>query len=30
LAVLFITLLTVGFQGVKAALVNPVKHLRTE
>ncbi len=28
--VLGITLLTVGFQGVKAALVNPVKHLRTE
>jgi putative ABC transport system permease protein len=28
--VLLITLLTVGFQGVKAALVNPVKHLRTE
>jgi hypothetical protein len=30
LIVLFITLLTVGSQGVKAALVNPVKHLRTE
>jgi putative ABC transport system permease protein len=30
LIVLFITLLTVGFQGVKAALVNPVRHLRTE
>ncbi len=28
--VLGITLLTVGFQGFKAALVNPVKHLRTE
>jgi putative ABC transport system permease protein len=30
LIVLFITLLTVGFQGVKAALVNPVRHLRAE
>ena len=30
LIVLFITLLTVGFQGVKAALVNPVRHLRSE
>jgi putative ABC transport system permease protein len=30
LIVLGITLVTVGFQGVKAALVNPVRHLRTE
>jgi putative ABC transport system permease protein len=30
LIVLLITLLTVGFQGVKAALVNPVEQLRTE
>jgi putative ABC transport system permease protein len=30
LIVLGITLLTVGFQGVRAALVNPVRHLRTE
>jgi putative ABC transport system permease protein len=30
LIVLGITLLTVGFQGVKAALVNPIKNLRVE
>jgi putative ABC transport system permease protein len=30
LIVLFITLVTVGFQGIKAALVNPVRNLRTE
>jgi len=30
MAVLLITLLTIGFQSVKAALVNPVKSLRTE
>ncbi len=29
-AVLLITLLTIGFQSVKAALVNPVKSLRSE
>jgi hypothetical protein len=27
---LLITLLTVSFQAIKAALVNPVKSLRTE
>ncbi|MFT3824712.1 MAG: ABC transporter permease [Chitinophagaceae bacterium] len=30
IAILFITLLTVSFQSVKAALVNPVKSLRNE
>jgi len=30
LAALFITLLTVSYQAIKAALANPVKSLRTE
>jgi len=30
LAALFIALITVSFQAVKAALMNPVKSLRTE
>ena len=30
LSVIFITLLTIGFQAVKAAMANPVKNLRSE
>jgi putative ABC transport system permease protein len=30
MAVIIITLLTVGFQAIKAALANPVKSLRSE
>ena len=30
LAILLVTLVTVGFQSVKAALMNPVKSLRSE
>jgi putative ABC transport system permease protein len=29
-AILLITLITVGYQAIKAALANPVKSLRTE
>jgi hypothetical protein len=29
-AILFITLLTISFQAIKAAIANPVKSLRTE
>jgi putative ABC transport system permease protein len=29
-AALFITLVTISFQAIKAALTNPVKNLRTE
>jgi putative ABC transport system permease protein len=29
-AVVFVALLTIGFQAVKAAVANPVKSLRTE
>lgn len=30
ISVLLITLMTIGFQSIKAAIVNPVKSLRTE